>query len=99
MLRVFVALMVLCLTSSAQAQYSASKDAQYIATLKAVTNYKIDDEEISRDIEKLRENRMFNEKLQGMLNELSNRRTKDSKNRRVLKILEKAGEEIYKLLD
>jgi len=82
-----------------QAQYSASKNAQYVATLKAVTNYKIEDEEINKDIEKLRQNQAFVERLQKMLEKLSNRRTKDSTNRKVLKILEKAGEDIYKLLD
>lgn len=34
-----------------------------------------------------------------MLDKLSNERTKDAKNRRVLKVLEQAGEEIYKILD
>ena len=84
---------------SAQAQFSASKDAQYMATLKAVANYKIEDDEIIKDIEKLRENHLFAERLQKMLDKLSNKRTKDSTNRKVLKILEKAGEDIYKLLD
>lgn len=99
MYRILIVLaLVMCITP-AQAQYSASKDAQYMATLKAVANYKIEDEEIERDIEKLRQNRMFNERLQKMLNKLSNRRTKDTTNRKVLKILEDAGEQIYKLLD
>lgn len=99
MLKFFVILgMVICI-NSAQAQYSASKDAQYLATIKAVANYKIEDEEISRDIAKLRQNQSFNEKLQKMLDKLSNRRTKDSTNRKVLQILEDAGEQIYKLLD
>ncbi len=83
----------------AQAQYSAQKDAQYIATLKAVVNQKINDEEIIKDIESLRQNKNFNEKLQKMLDKLSNRRTKNTTNRRVLQILERAGEDIYKLLD
>ena len=81
------------------AQYSAQNEAKYIATLKAVVNYKIDDQENIRDIEALRQNRQFNEKLQRMLDKLSNERTKDAKNRRVLKVLEQAGEEIYKILD
>ena len=99
MYRILIVLaLVMCITP-ARAQYSASKDAQYMATLKAVTNYKIEDEEIERDIEKLRQNRVFKEKLQKMLNKLSNRRTKDTTNRKVLKVLEDAGEQIYKLLD
>lgn len=81
------------------AQYSSQNDAKYMATLKAVVNYKIDDQENIRDIEALRQNRQFNEKLQRMLDKLSNERTKDAKNRQVLKILEKAGEDVYKVLD
>ena len=96
-LMIVLALFLCC--SSANAQFSASKDAQYLATIKAVSNYKIEDEEFSRDIEKLRQNKAFNEKLQKMLNKLSNRRTKDTTNRKVLQILEDAGEQIYKLLD
>lgn len=94
-----VALMVLSFVCRAEAQYSSQKDAKYVATLKAVVNYKIDDKEHVRDIESLRQNRQFNEKLQKMLDKLSNERTKDAKNRQVLKILEKAGEDIYKILE
>ncbi len=81
------------------AQYSASKDAQYLAVVKAVANYKINDEENLRQVEKLRENENFNRKLQKMLDKLSNNRTKDTTNRKVLQILERAGKEIYDLLD
>ncbi len=92
-------LAVLLSVGNASAQFSAQKDAQYIATLKAVVNYKIDDEENVKDIEKLRQNQAFNRKLQRMLDKLQNTRTKNSTNRKVLQILEKAGEDIYRLLD
>lgn len=95
----FVAFATVFAVGGAAAQYSSQNEAKYIATLKAVVNYKIDDQENIRDIEALRQNRQFNQKLQRMLNKLSNERTKDSKNRQVLRILEKAGEDIYKLLD
>ena len=36
--------------AAAPAQMSASKDAQYLATIKAVANYKIDDEEELRNV-------------------------------------------------
>lgn len=81
------------------AQYSASKDAQYLAVIKAVANYKINDAENLRQVEKLRENENFNRKLQKMLEKLSNSRTKDTTNRKVLQVLERAGKEIYDLLD
>ncbi len=83
----------------AYAQFSAQKDAQYLATLKAVVNYKINDEENLKDIESLRQNQAFNQKLQNMLNKLQNTRTKNTTNRKVQQILEKAGQDLYRLLD
>ena len=74
-------------------------DAQYIAVLRAVVNYKIDDEENIRNIERLREDRRFNEKVQKMLDKLSNNRSKNTTNRKVLQILEQAGKDLYNLLD
>ncbi len=96
---ILIAVAVFLGANSAEAQYSSQKEAQYLATLKAVVNFKIDDEERLKDVEALRQNQSFNRKLQRMLNKLSNARTKNSTNRQVLKILEKAGEDIYKLLD
>ena len=83
----------------AYAQFSAQKDAQYLATLKAVVNYRINDEENLKDIESLRQNQAFNQKLQNMLNKLQNTRTKNTTNRKVQQILEKAGQDLYRLLD
>ncbi len=51
----------------ASAQFAAQNEAKYIATLKAVVNYKIDDEENLSAVESLRENKMFNLKLQRMV--------------------------------
>ncbi len=82
-----------------RAQFSAQRDAMYIATLKAVTDYKINDEENIRDIEALRENRRFNKELSVMLSKLSNNRNKNSVNNRVYRILLKAGKEIYNELN
>ena len=83
----------------ASAQYTSQREAMYIATLKAVVNYKINDEDNLSDIEKLRQNRRFNERLQEMLDKLQNTRNKNSTNKKVYNILLKAGEDIYKLLD
>ena len=92
-------LAMFCMITSAQAQMSATKDAQYIAVLRAVVNYKIDDEENIRNIERLREDKRFNAKVQKMLDKLSNDRSKNTTNRRVLQILEQAGKDLYNLLD
>ena len=83
----------------ASAQFAAQNDAKYIATLKAVTNYKIDDEENINAVESLRENQAFNRKLQRMMSKLQNSRTKNSTNRRVYNILLKAGKDIYNELN
>lgn len=94
-----LAVLAFSFPKTVQAQLSATKDAQYIAVLRAVVNYKIDDEENIRDIERLRENERFNRKVQKMLDKLSNSRTKNTTNRKVLQILEQAGKDIYNLLD
>lgn len=70
-----------------------------MATLKAVTDYKINDEENLKKVEQLRQDARFNRKLSRMLEKLQNTKTKDSKNQRIYKILLNAGEEIYKELD
>lgn len=100
-MRALIILIVLffSLTTKAQAQLTSQKDAQYMATLKAVVNYKIDDEENISKIEDLRNDKRFNQKLQKMLEKLQNTRTKNSTNKRVYNILLKAGQEIYKELD
>ena len=81
------------------AQYSASKEAQYLAIVKAVADFKIDDEEHLRKMEKLRENEKFNRDLYSMIQKLDNSRRKDSTNRKVLQILENAGKQLQDLLE
>ena len=81
------------------AQYSASKEAQYLAIVKAVADFKIDDEEHFRKMEKLRENEKFNRDLYSMVQKLDNSRRKDSTNRKVLQILENAGKQLQDLLE
>lgn len=82
-------------SSSAHALYSTQKNAAYIATLKAVTDFKIEDEENLKQIEELRENKKFNSDLRKMLDKLSNQKNKDSKNNKIYNILLKAGKDIY----
>lgn len=89
----------LFLVSNAQAQFAAQKDAQNLIILKVVADYKMGDEEHLRNIEKLRENKRFNEKLQRILDELDNSKSKNSKNKKVLQILEQAGKDIDNVLN
>ena len=93
----FCVLLVLfgMVAKSAEAQYTSQNDAAYLATIKAVSDYKIDDEEDAKNVEKLRQDERFNRKLAKMLAKLRNNRNKDAKNRRVYNILKRAGKEIY----
>ncbi len=80
---------------SAKAQFAAQREAMYIATLKAVVDYKINDKENIKNVEALRQSQKFHDELTKMLSKLSNDRTKNSTNNRVYKILLKAGKDIY----
>lgn len=83
----------------AKAQLASQKEAAYIATLKAVADFKINDEENLSELESLRENERFKQKLNRMMNKLSNNRSKNSTNERIYKILIKAGKDIYNELN
>lgn len=84
---------------TAYAQFAAQKEASYIATLKAVTDFKINDEENLSELAALRENERFKQKLNRMMSKLSNNRSKNSTNEKVYRILIKAGKDIYNELD
>ena len=84
--------------SSSSAQTTAQRDARNLAILRAVINFKIDDEETLRDVEALREDEAFVRRLQGMLERLTNSRMKDSRNRRVMNILIQAGDDLHNVL-
>lgn len=77
------------------AQYTAQKEAMYLATIKAVADYKINDEENLKNIESLRSNKRFLQELRSMMSKLSNNKNKNSTNNKVYKILINAGKEIY----
>lgn len=91
----FLFLLGFCFAGTVRAQYASQKDAAYIATLKAVADYKINDEENLDKMEQLRQDQRFNQKLRQMLAKLNNNRTKTGTNRKVYDILKRAGKEIY----
>ena len=92
---IFAFFILLCNINNSSAQFAADKDAAYLATLKAVADFKINDEEVLENVNRLRQDQQFNRKLYQMVQKLSNSRNKDSKNQRVLRILKKAGKDIY----
>lgn len=92
---IFAFFILLCNINNSSAQFAADKDAAYLATLKAVADFKINDEEELENVNRLRQDQQFNRKLYQMVQKLSNSKNKDSKNQRVLSILKKAGKDIY----
>ena len=83
----------------ANAQYSTQKDASDLATLKAVLDFKMKEEENLKNLEALRNNQRFKQKLVNMLEKLSNEKSKNSQNKKIYNILIKAGKDIYNELD
>ena len=61
---------MLSFPSISRAYSSLEEEAMYIATLKAVLDYKMEDEKNIKRIEKLRHDKKFNQKLEKMLSEL-----------------------------
>lgn len=92
---IFVFAIFLCNINVSSAQYAADKDAAYLATIKAVADFKINDAEELDSVNRLRQDPNFNKKLYEMVQKLSNSRNKDAKNQRILKILKQAGKDIY----
>ena len=86
---------LLCNINGSQAQFSADKDAMYLATIKAVADYKINDEETINGMNRLRQDEKFNRKLYEMIQKLDNSRNKNGKNAKIYKILLRAGKDIY----
>ena len=79
----------------AKAQMAALNKAKYIATLKVVCDHKMNDEDIVSDMDRLREHEKFRKSLAKMVGKLDNSKPNEAKNQRVMRILERAGREIY----
>ena len=94
-LPIFILAVLLCNINNSHAQFAADKDAAYLATIKAVADFKINDAEELDSVNRLRQDPKFNKKLYEMVQKLSNARNKDAKNQRILKILKQAGKDIY----
>lgn len=80
---------------SAQAQSAALNKAKYVTVLKVILDHKMNDEELMPDVAKLRESERFKKELVKMIGKLDNSRPSEAKNRRIMRILERTGKEIY----
>ncbi len=79
----------------ADAQIAAYNQAKYIITLKVVTDHKMKDADLVSDVDALRNNKRFNQDLVSMLKKLDNSRPNSAKNQKIMRILERAGKEVY----
>lgn len=77
------------------AQSTTLNKAKYLATLKVVSEHKMNDKSIVSDLDKLRQYSRFNQELSKMLEKLDNSRPNDAKNQKIMRILERTGKEIY----
>lgn len=88
-------LLMFTISSSANAQMATLNKAKYIATLKVVTNHKMGDKNMADDFNKLRESANFKKDLEKMVKKLDNSKPNDLTNRKIMRILEQAGKDIY----
>ena len=78
--------------------YGDQKDARNIKIVEAVAHYKLGDENLREEIEKLDQNREYNKKMKKIMEKLSNDKRRDTKNREVVRILQETGNKLYNLL-
>ena len=78
--------------------YGDQKDARNIKIVEAVAHYKLGDENLREEMEKLDQNREYNKKMKKIMDKLSNDKRRDTKNREVVRILQEAGNKLYNLL-
>lgn len=95
----FVIAFLGCFQVEARDFPSKMEDAAYLATLKAVLDYKMNDEETLEDIEKLRQNKRFIGALEKKLQKLDNSKSKNSTNKRIYQMLINDGKKIYNELN
>ena len=72
--------------------------ARNLLMLKEILDFKMQDATLAPEIEKLKQNREFNTKLYKALNQLDNKKSRNSKNQEVINILNDAGNRIYNSL-
>lgn len=96
--KVVLVILVCLFANQAHAQTAALNKAKYVTVLKVIADHKMADEELRPDIDKLREYDRFQQDLRKMMAKLDNTKPNEAKNRRIMRILERTGKEIYDIL-
>lgn len=79
----------------AQAQMASLNKAKYVTVIKVVSDHQLDNKDIASDVDKLRDSSKFKQDLRKMLEKLDNEHPNTAKNRKIMRILEQAGRDIY----
>lgn len=85
-------------TSGYMHDYGDERDARNIMIVARVADYKLGDEGLAPEYERLRHNKEYNKKIKEILQNLDNGKYPNSKNRQVINILREAGNKLYNLL-
>lgn len=85
-------------TSSYMPDYGDARDARNIMIVAKVADYKLGDENLAPEYERLRYNKEYNKKITEILQNLDNGKYPNSKNRQAINILREAGNKLYNLL-
>ena len=85
-------------TSVRLAGYGDQREARNLMVVRAVANYKLGDEKLAKQFEKVEDNIEFERKMQQIMDNLSNNRLRNAKNREAVRILDDAGNKLYNLL-
>lgn len=80
------------------ASYGDQREARNIMVVQAVADYKLGDERLAKQFEKVEDNAEFERKMQQIMENLSNNRMRNTKNREAIRILDDAGNKLYNLL-
>ena len=78
--------------------FGNQKKALDLLVLQEVASYKLNDENLKKDVEDIRNNEEYYRKLEIIRGKLSNGKFPDSLNKEILRILDDTGNRLYKLL-
>lgn len=78
--------------------FGPQKEARNLMIVEAVARYKLNDEKLAEQFDSLENNAEYHRKLEQIMQNLSNNRLRNSKNKEVIRILNDAGNRLYNLL-
>lgn len=78
--------------------FGSQKEARNLMIVEAVARYKLGDEKLAEQFESLEDNAEYHRKLEQIMDNLSNNRLRNNKNKEAIRILNDAGNRLYNLL-